>query len=176
MAALPANNTRRYFFHYGTSQHNHTMAIRTSDFVSEADVIAAVAALVFNATTLFSLCVGIGADIQEAGDTFSVPSSNGDWADMSWGSGGASLETDSRCFNFQGRTPGGHKSRLGIFGYKDDVSEYRLTEGESIIVGPCIATLNGSPGVFVGIDGLAPNWYGYGNIKANDYWVRQARG
>jgi len=175
MSALPANNTRRYFFHYGTAMHNHTMAIRASDAVSEADVVAAVGDFLFNLTSLFSACVGIGCDIQNAGDTFSVPSSNGDWAALNWGSGGASLETDSRCLNFQGRTSGGHKARLGVFGYKSDVSEYRLTESESAAVAAAVGTLNGSGGVFVGIDGLAPNWYGYGNIKANDYWVRQAR-
>jgi len=175
MAALPANNTDRYFFHYGTAVHNHTMAIRTATGTPETSVITAVAALVFNATSLFAECVGINADIQLAGNTFSTPSSDTGWASMTWGSGTATVEQDSQCLNFQGRTFGGHKARLGIFGYKTTLSDYRLTESESAAIAACVVTLNFSTGVFIGIDGLPPNWYGYGNVKANDYWVRQAR-
>jgi len=175
MAALPPNNTDRYFFHYQNAVHNHTVAIRTQDGASEAVLIAAVQAWLTALTGAYHSSAGLGADFQAAGTDFTVPSSNSGWAGITWGSGTANIESDSIALNFQGRSAGGHKVRLGFFGYKNTLSEYRITEAESSTITDVVDILQGTTGCFAAIDGLIPTWYGYANVKANDYWVGRAR-
>jgi hypothetical protein len=175
MAALPANNTDRYFFHYASAVHSHTLMVRTAVGVAFATVEGAVEEILTTLTGAFIALVGTGVDFQAKGTDFSVPVSSGDWASFSWGSVTANAEIDAIAFNFQGRSAGGHKCRWGVFGYKNANSAYRLTGGEAAGVEDVVAILNSTTGVFLAIDELAPNWYSYANIKPNDYWVKQAR-
>jgi len=175
MAALPANNTDRLFLHYQNAINSHTAMIRIAPGADIATVMDAFESILSTLTGAFVASAGTNADFQAAGDDFSVPVSAGDWDTFTWGSGAAVITSDGVQFNFQGRSSGGHKSRLGVFGYKNDVSNWRLTEVEAAGVGTAVAVLQDTTGAFLAIDGLKPTWYGYANIKYNDYWVRQGR-
>jgi len=175
MPALAPNNTDRYFFHYQTAAHSHTLVVRTASGELYATVEGAVEDLLTGLSAAFVASAGTSVDFQAAGTDFSTPVSTGDWSSFSWGSGAATPENDAIAFNFQGRSSGGHKSRMGIFGYKNSPSNYRLTGGEAAAVETAVGILNSTVGAFLAIDGLHPNWYSYVNIKPNDYWVRQAR-
>ncbi len=175
MAALPPNNTDRYFFHYENGAGNHTVVVRTALGVAEATVTGALETILTTLSAAWLSSAGTSVDFQAAGTDFSTPVSTGDWASFTWGVGTATPELDAVQFNFQGRSAGGHKCRMGIFGYQNAQSNYRLTGGEAPAVEDSVAILNSTTGVFLAIDGLAPVWYGYANIKPNDYWVGKAR-
>jgi hypothetical protein len=175
MAALPPNTTDRYFFHYQNSLHSHTVVVRTATGVAYATVEGALESALTLVTGAYCASEGISVDFQLAGTDFSVPVSSGDWPTYTWGSDPAAPESDAVPLNFQGRSAGGHKCRLGVFGYKNAFSAFKLTGGEASAIEDFVAILNSTTGVFLAIDGLAPNWYSYANIKPNDYWVRQAR-
>jgi hypothetical protein len=175
MAALPPNSTDRYFFHYANAVNPHTFVIRTGAGIGLSALITAVEAVLAALSPGFAASAGVGIDFQASGTNFSVPQSPGTWNSFTWGSGAADPEVDSVAANFQGRSLGGHKCRWGVFGWSAQKSNYRLTSLEDANVAAAVTVVNNTTGAFVAIDGLAPTWYEYVNIKANDYWVRQAR-
>jgi len=175
MAALPANNTDRLFLHYSNALNEHTTIIRCPPGANLATVVDEWESVLTELTGAFVATNGTSADFQAAGDNFSTPYSGSDWSSFSWGSGTAVVTSDGVQMNFQGRSAGGHKSRVGVFGYKNDVSNWRLTEGEAASIGTAVGILSTSTNGFYAIDGLKPTWYAYVNLKYNDYWVRQGR-
>jgi len=175
MAALPANNTDRLFLHYSNAVHEHTTIIRVPEGANLSTCVDEWESVLTTLTGAFVASVGIGVDFQAAGTNFSVPFTDSDWSSFSWGSGTAVVTSDGVQMNFQGRSAGGHKSRVGVFGYKNDVSNWRLTEGEAASIGTAVGILTDSTNGFYAIDGLKPTWYAYVNLKYNDYWVRQGR-
>lgn len=176
MTALPANNTDRYFFRYSNAQHEHTLQVRTATGLSYTTVVSALENYLTILTGAFAASEGLSVELQLAGDNFSTPVTEGVWSTFSWGSTAATPETDATFLGAQGRSTGGHKVRLDVFGYKNALSDFRITNAEVSGVDDAVAVLNGIPGAFLSIDGLNPQWYQYLNVKSNDYWVRQARG
>lgn len=175
MAPLDPGNTDRLFLHYQNGVHSHTTMIRTADGADLAVVVGHWIDVVTLLTGAFFASAGLSVDFQAAGDHFSTPVSGTDWDTATWGSGAATITGDAVGFNFQGRSPGGHKCRVGLFGYKNDVSNWRLTEAEAAAIGTAVGIIQDDTNGFYAIDGTKPTWYGYVNIKFNDYWVRKGR-
>jgi len=83
---------------------------------------------------------------------------------------------------FVGRTPGGTKARLFVFGMNASPEDslitsdnFRLTTAEAGAVAAGVAELNsGSPSI-MGSDNLPVLWYSYANVKYNDHWVAKVR-
>jgi len=175
MTALAANNTDRFFFHYVTAQGGHTMQVRTQTGVDDGTVSYALGSYLTILTSLFAECNGVSMDFQAAGDSFSTPVVEGFWSTFTWGSGTASIKDNTAFTGAQGRSSGGHRVRLDTFGYKGDMTDYRISNADNAIIDDAVFVLNNTSGCFLAIDGLAPQWYQYLNIKANDYWVKLAR-
>jgi hypothetical protein len=151
------------------------MMVRTGSGADYAVLEAALESILTTLTGAFFASFGISVDFQAAGTDFSTPVSAGDWSSFTWGAGAMTVEVDTIALAFQGRSSGGHKCRLAVYGYKNAYSNWRLTEGEAPGIGTCVVVLQDTAGAFHAIDDLEPTWYGYVNIKPNDYWVRQAR-
>lgn len=93
----------------------------------------------------------------------------------------ASVQDKISHLTFQGRTTGGTKAKLFVFGvfFNPDVStpsdegDFRITGAEDAVIALFISHLNGLN--LVGNDDLTVAWHNYANLKVNDYWLRQAR-
>jgi hypothetical protein len=76
-----------------------------------------------------------------------------------------------------GRTFGGHKSRISIYGYKlGGQGDYRIDITENVGIANLVTYLNGATGFALAIDGSQPVWHNYGNAGLNDHWVKKHRG
>jgi hypothetical protein len=174
MAPLPHNSTPIYFLDYTTVATNHTLEVRAAASVSPATFGSIMDAfLTFLSPLLLTLTVN-GARFQAAGQTVSNPVTI-TIAGNTYGSGVASSDSVPYCLNFIGRSTGGRRVRLMVFGYKGLVTTYRLTSAESADIANCVNTLNNTANCFQSIDGLDPIWYPYANVMYNAYWQRAVR-
>lgn len=84
--------------------------------------------------------------------------------------------------SFVGRSTAGQRWVIYQYGsivdptFDPTVGDYRLTAAEQVEVLDTTSFLNGESGTFVASDGVAVVVKPYINVKANDYWVRKARG
>jgi hypothetical protein len=176
MAPLDPGNTDRYFFHYENAAGQHTAVVRTAAGVAAATVIDTFESYCTEVGAGLSASTGVSVEFRAAGASFSSPVAVGDWVGFTFGSTDGNPYTDSVQVNAVGRSAGGHRCRLGLFGWKNDVSAWRLTGSEEGgIAESATAILNAATNIFLAIDGTKPTWYGYLDIKPNDYWVRKAR-
>jgi hypothetical protein len=91
--------------------------------------------------------------------------------------GGTEQEPDNipRFLDFVGRTQGGRRARMAIFGFKGALSLYRVTVAEVAAIGTALGNLQGGANSWLGIDGLKPVWHPYVNVGFNAYWQRKVR-
>jgi hypothetical protein len=77
--------------------------------------------------------------------------------------------------NFIGRSAGGRRSRMAIFGIKSVGTNYRYTPGEDTSIDAALAVLVvGGPNVWA-IDGLPVIWKSYVNAGVNAHWQKVVR-
>jgi hypothetical protein len=174
MAALPTENTARFFVDYATDSQNHTLVCRSNGIVSPAAFGANLDTLLTALTSLFNLITINTIRFAAQGSTFSFPVISGVEGNT-YGTGSVGSDNAPRQMNFIGRSSGGKRCRVGIFGYKGAISSWRLTDAESAPVGNAINHLNASVGLWLAIDGIEPVWYPYANTLFNAYWTRNVR-
>jgi hypothetical protein len=174
MAPLPPNNTPTYFLDYTTSLQEHTMEVRAAASVSPATFSSIMDSFLTQLASELSQITIVGGRFRAAGTTFSSPvvlTITGN----SYGVGGQTQDSLPIALNFVGRSPGGRRVRLMVFGYKGTFSAYRVNTSESTAVTNAVSTLNNTVNCFQAIDGLDPVWYPYANVLVNAYWQRKTR-
>lgn len=174
MAPLDPNNTARYKYEYENAQNKHSLVIRAGAGATDSSMDADLATLMGHIGAGFSASTFTGASKAAAGSDLFFPFASGAVGDT-FGSGAAIKQYDATSMTFVGRTPGGRRTRVSIFGFKGDLSEFRLTSAESSDVASAIDDLNSFGFSFIGIDGLTALWNEYADIKANDHWVKKSR-
>jgi hypothetical protein len=174
VAPLNPNSTKRYFYEYQNSQNKHVLMVRASEGATDADVDGDLALLMGDIGGNFVASVFTGATKADAGSDIALPFSSGAVGD-SFGTGTAIKQYDATALTFVGRTPGGRRTKVSIFGFKNDLSEFRMTSAESSDVANAVGHLNSFGFSFIAIDSLTAVWNGYADIKANDHWVKKAR-
>lgn len=174
MAPLPPESTARYFFDYTSVFEDHTFVVRHNGIISPASAGASVATFLGALASIFFPITITTVRSAASGSTISFPVTTG-IEGTSYGSGIATSNDAPRELNFIGRSSGGRRVRLGLFGYKDAISDYRVTTGESTPVNNAVNHLNASVGLFLAIDGVEPTWYPYANMLYNAYWQRAIR-
>jgi len=175
MAPLNPNNTARLKVFYQNSQAEHSLIIRliTLGDAPEAEVklqaILALLGVSFSASTITAVQIADeGSDIfLDYGATTLI----GD----NWGSDAATEESNATAMTFVGRSTVGRRAKFAIFGYKNALSEFRITGAEVPAVASAVTELNTTVGEFIAIDGTHAQWKNYVNIKAYDHWVDVAR-
>lgn len=175
MAPLPENNTPRVKVTYQNAIAAHSVILR---MVAESDLAALSAAFedfvqALTASYHFSEVTGVSMAADGSDLFFDVVGSP--LIGVTWGSGAAIVDTNAQFGNFVGRSSGGRRSKLYLFGWKDVISGYRLTATEDTDIGTAVAVLNANDAIFTAIDGLATQWKTYVNIKTNDHWVHESR-
>jgi hypothetical protein len=175
MAPLPPSSTDRFKYTYENAIAAHSVIIRVTDD-APTSVADAIASVLFNtigagcsASTVTAVeTAGVGVDIFD-------PVSDSDLLGLDFGSGTAIKEYNATAITFVGRAPGGRRTRMSLFGFKGDLSEFRLTVAESSDVGTMVDALNDAENGLVAINGEKPVWKAYADIKANDHWVDKSR-
>jgi hypothetical protein len=172
MAPISPDNTARFRFHYTTCLRSHTFQIRSSASP------AALGVLVNNwLDALDPVCfAGIIDSVDHAvsGSNVFNPITTGSES-HTWGTGAGTLISAPGYYNFIGRTAGGKRVRLAMFGSTANSVDYRFAPGENADLDAAVNVLQGAGSNIIGIDGLVPTWKEYINAGFNAYWQREVR-
>jgi hypothetical protein len=172
MAPLPPDNTARYRVKYTNIGIQHVMDIRStqspSAFGTEVDAFLTALSPVMKATVIDS--VEFAAHLS---NIFNVVVSGIEG--NTYGSGAGVLANASQYADFVGRSTGGRRVRLAVFGIPDTSNDFRYLSSENADIDATIAVLNGAGNTFLCIDGLAPIWKNYANAGQNAHWQRALR-
>lgn len=92
------------------------------------------------------------------------------------GVGAPGLEQATRQISWTGRGITGRKSRVFLWGFKDDtLDNMRITPAETAEIGASISRINGYLHLFVGIDSIKPVYNQYVNVNYNKHWTKEVR-
>src|SRR5687767_7613133 len=130
MAPLPVTNTRRWKVSYDVGGFAHQFLVRLRDAAVPATVDSEVTTFLSAIGSLFWESEITGVQEAAEGSNLFFPIASGLVGD-SWGSGANSIGNNPLQLNFVGRSPGGRRVRVGLFGYKGVFSEWKLTGSES---------------------------------------------
>lgn len=174
MAPLPPSNTARYKVFYEVISQKHTFELRVNPAFSPSDMGTFIDAM-FDALDS-SLYLGSVTEVQfaaEGSDIFNpvVTGQEG----RTFGSAGGSSNEVPKFLNWVGRSAGGRRVRLAVFGYQGGPSTWRVTTGEDAHVATVQALLNGTENAGLAIDGLKAIWKPYANFGYNAHWQRAVR-
>lgn len=172
MAPLSPDNTPRYKVFYTVAGAQHVMDIRSADSPSAFglnvdDLLNAINSL------LLPLVID-EVQFSASGVTVFNTVTSGIEGNT-YGSGTPALLNKTTYINFIGRSTGGRRVRLAVFGVADVATDFRFQPGENASVDNAITALNVSANHFICIDGLAPVWKSYANAGFNAYWQRNIR-
>jgi len=175
VAPINPNNTARLKVFYQNAVAEHTLLIRFDGVDGLADAQTRLGLLVSAMSPLTFFCeVTAVQQAAEGLDIFNdVPGAT--ILGLTWGSGPCTEEVNAVAGTFIGRSTAGRRSRLSFFGYKGATSDYRLTSTESSDIADALDALDGADGSFLSIDGNAPIWKRYIDVKAFDHWVDATR-
>lgn len=174
MAALPEDNTARYKFFYTFASYTHVAQVRPGGVHSPSGF----------GTWLDSLFTALDPQLYPVVITkveFAATGSNvfntvtTGIEGNSYGSGTPVGLLAPQFIAFQGRTTGGHRCRLSIYGIKPEENDYRFEQGDNADVDNAIAIMQTSSPYGYGIDGVRATWYSYANTGFNAYWQRRNR-
>lgn len=177
MASLPVNSTACLFLDYSTCGENHTCMVRYGTGASAGDAMALLDALLTALDPGLTQLDVIGARVRDLGGSVTYPVT---WSgDAQYGGTPGPHYKSAAYLDFVGRSIGGRRSRIAIFGPGDffDVanSDYRFTTADSATIAAAVAVLEGGVDVPVSIDGDAVNWNQYANTGVNAYWRNRIR-
>ena len=172
MAPLSPDNTPRFRFHYTVIGKQHTLEVRSG---SSPATIGGQVYYILNTlgAKLFASVLDF-VDFAASGSNVFNPVTTGVEGNT-WGTGAGTVDAIPRFFNFIGRTSGGRRVRMAVFGAIDTGTDYRYLAGENSTVDNARAALVGYGSSFQGIDGLTPIWKSYVNVGYNAYWQRNVR-
>lgn len=174
MAALNPNNTARYRCFYTTLGVQHDFQVRANAIFSPATMGTFVTALMSAIGPAMYASVIDKVEYAAAGsNVFNIVTTGAEG--LAYGSGTAAGLLKPQFFAFQGRSTGGHKVRLSIYGIKIEENDYRFNPGDSAEVDAGVVVLQATVNGALAIDGLKPVWYPYANTGFNAYWQRKQR-
>lgn len=177
LTPLPADNTKRYKMIYSVAGKLHAMISRCSsaqsDAVANAHFVACEAAL--NAS------IGSNTtwvDLEVALQGSNVFNSTGTWTPTTGSAGVVNAIDYPRALCFPGRTTGGRKSKVYVYGIASGFvtpDTYEQDPLTSATFQGFQGLLNSQSDFWLGIDGVKPTWYFRLTVKQNDHYVDAAR-
>jgi hypothetical protein len=172
MAPLPSSSTPRFRISYTIGPNQHTFQMRTG--ASPATLGTFVGSL-FSAlgSNIYAGVVDFVEFAASGSDIFNLITTGAEG--LAFGGGVQPTAEVPWAYTFIGRTSGGRRVRLSVFGAKALGGNYRVSAGEAAWIDAAIAVLVGPPVLLVGIDSLVPVWKTYANVQVNDHWIKQIR-
>ena len=173
MAPLPPDGTPRFRVNYsilGGDDHDFQIRSAGSPSVLGVDVDTFLTAL---GASIFQLTVGV-VEFAASGSNVFLPVLTGIEGQV-YGTGTPDPIEKPYFYGFQGRSAGGPKWHLDVFGARSLGVDFRLQPGENTGVDDGIAALQGFASPILAIDGLAVTVYTYANAGSNAHWQRAQR-
>ena len=175
MAPLPENNTAVLFVDYDTCGEPHQLQCRMADASTVTEAMDGVNAFLTALGNSHRLMTITGARHRAALATVTT--------DVVWtgaatyGIGAGTHDESAKFYDFIGRSAGGRRVRVGIFGAIIGVEgeDYRLAASSDPAFSGALAVLVGAIDHFVAIDGLPASWKPYVNLGQNAYWRNHIR-
>lgn len=172
MAPLPPDNTPRFRVHYTNLGVTHILDIRSN---------SSPAALGVQVDAFFSAVAPLIADTSidvvefaPSGSSVFNPVTTGIEGNH-YGTFASPQEARAWYIGFVGRSSGGRRARLFVFGAGLLGTNYRWTPGENAAADSAVATLQAQSPGWQAIDGLVPVWKSYANAGVNDALVKKLR-
>lgn len=172
MTALAPSNTVRFKCFYTNLSHQHVLQIRSTN---TPGVVGGIIDDIFTALTgsIASTTIDSVESAPVGSDIFNpvVSGIEGN----TYGISGHPASDAATFWSWVGRTAGGRRIRLFVFGMGGMGTDYRYNPGEDSHVDNVVAALNTAAGNIIAIDGLQPVWKSYANAGVNDLWVKNLR-
>jgi hypothetical protein len=173
LTPLPADNTARYKVFYTNVSHQHDFQVRNGTASP-----AALGALLLNLFgsingMLYATTIDRVEYAPSGSNIFNIVTTGAEGS--TFGTGAGSTAVAPYFVNFIGRSSGGRRVRLAVFGVTVLGLDYRFQAGENSEVDAFIAILRGEPTTFYAIDGIKPTWYTYANAGVSAYYQRKNR-
>jgi len=172
MAPLPPSSTPRFRFHYTTMAHQHTMQFRSH--ASPAfmgtffhDFLTAIA------NSIAPITIDFVDFAPDNSDIFNLVTTGVEGQTI--GTATFTPEQEAWTYTFIGRTAGGRRVRLSLYGAITLGSDYRVLSSESAAVAAALTVLRTNNVGLVGIDDVAIVWKSYIDCNANDHWIKVLR-
>lgn len=172
MAPLPPEGTPRFRINYDVSGAQHSFQIRSHSSPSDVGTLVD-SFLTALADALYGIVIGT---VEFAADNSNIflPVTSGIEGNV-YSSGSPTVTEEPWFYGFIGRSAGGRKWHLDMFGARSLGTNYRLEAGENADVDAAIAVLQSAGSAIVGIDDLEVTVYGYANAGVNAHYQRKAR-
>lgn len=172
MAPLPPNSTARFKVFYTNIAQQHVMDIRSADSpvafgLNVDDLLNALSGMLLATVIDEVQFAASGSNVFNAVTT--------GIEGLTYGTGAGTPNLRAAYVNFVGRSSGGRRVRLAVFGVNNVTDDYRFISGESAFIDNALLALNATANHFICIDGLAPIWKNYANSGFNAYWQRAVR-
>lgn len=172
MAPLPPDSTPRYRIHYKAIDKDHTFQLRSDQspaFIGNLanDFFTALGAAVGPILLEF-------VDWAPAGSNVFNPVITGHEG-AAYAGGAFTNEMNAWAYTFVGRSSGGKRTRIAVFGALFLSDDYRLEAAASPTIAAALNILNLAGSLITCIDGLRPVWKSYVDIQVNDHWVKNLR-
>lgn len=174
MVPIPPSNTTRWKVTYSTANAEHSVLCRSTGALTSAGFSTFFDAfLTALEPRLYEIAI-VSLQVAAAGlNVFNTVTWSGA---ASYGSGAEAAVFAPRQMCFLGRTSGGRRARMFLFGMSGTSPDnYRIYSADDTAISDAYDVLNTNPGVFVGIDGLATVKYNYVDVNFNSYWERAVR-
>lgn len=173
MAPLSPSNTPRFRFHYTQDAHQHAFQVRSHESPSTVGAMMNGFLLALG-VVIYSQVLDY-VDFAPSGSDIFNPVTTG-YEGHAYGSGAPlSPASDAWAFTFLGRSSGGRRTRIAIFGASYLGLNYRVSAGENAQIDAAIAVLVAQGAQHRCIDDLAPVWKSYADVQVNDHWVKRVR-
>jgi len=170
---LLPSNTPRFRVNYTTANHNHSFQIRSA--ASPAVIGTHIQNFLITLTPLLHALVVNDVVWAPAGSDVFNPVVTGAEGYSVGGGVPAAQSLEPLALNFIGRTSGGRRVRRAVFGAKGGAGNFRYSPGEEGNIDNAVAVLQAAGSTLLGIDGIAPIWKEYVNVKYFDHWVKEIR-
>lgn len=172
MAPLPPNGTPRFRVNYSVNGIGHDFQVRSASSPSAiGDYVGAFLGALED--SIYELIV---STVEFAADNSNVflPVTTG-VEGQTFGSGENVVLQAPQFYGFIGRTSGGRKWHLDVFGAGLMFANFRVEPGEDARLTAAVTALGDPSGSLIGIDGLPVTVYTYVNAGINSYWQRAIR-
>jgi hypothetical protein len=174
VAALPPDNTARYKVFYTFAGNTHVVQVRATGVHSPSSFGTWFDGLMTELdNSLYPVTISKVEFAASGSNVFNTVVTGIE--SNTYGSGTPVGLLAPQFIGFQGRTSGGHKVRLSIYGIKPEENDYRFEPADNADVDDAITYLQTTSAFAKGIDGVTPNWYSYANTGFNAYWQRKNR-
>lgn len=172
MAPLSPDNTPRFRFHYSVDTEQHTFQVRSHESPSTVGAMMNGFLLALD-DSIFAQTLDF-VDFAPTGSSIFNPVTTG-YEGNPYGLNPVVDTARAFAYTFLGRTSGGRRTRIAIFGAATLGVNYRISAGEDSNVDAAIAILVAQGSQHRAIDDLTPIWKSYADVQVNDHWVKLLR-